>query len=284
MLFRTWTDGYSYQGQLKNSKWEFPWSCSMTSGNVEFPLWTFTQRRRANSRTNWPGEPNVQMISLSELLHETRLRVKPVEQRAKVWVLVGGYRSCSKNRMDRHVAGFSSKVWANCSQGKSYFLQLRLRLRYFVLVWTYLWSQCAGTLGAHHFTRHGNPGGHLLQDYTLLEHIQLVCVAGGEWDYYAQSLTNNIHAPMKNLIDWRQKSCVCLFRNMFCNCFVYTFILWHVAAVVVIFVEYLVLFVAAVAFNIEWSWKWPRVIINHHELPSKRPFFFNVCLYTLVLQ
>ena len=30
------------------------------------------------------GEPNVQMISLSELLHETRLRVKPVEQRAKV--------------------------------------------------------------------------------------------------------------------------------------------------------------------------------------------------------
>ena len=52
-FFRTWTDGYSYQGQLKNSKGEFPWSCSMTSGNVEFPLfWTFTQHRRANSRTN----------------------------------------------------------------------------------------------------------------------------------------------------------------------------------------------------------------------------------------
>ena len=48
------------------------------------------QRRWANNGTNWPGEPNVQMISLSELLHETRLRVKPVEQRAKAWVLVGG--------------------------------------------------------------------------------------------------------------------------------------------------------------------------------------------------
>ena len=47
ILFRTWTDGYSDQGQLKNSKGEFPWSCSMTSGNVEFPLfWTFTQRRQ----------------------------------------------------------------------------------------------------------------------------------------------------------------------------------------------------------------------------------------------
>ena len=128
----------------------------------------------------------------------------------------------------------------------SYFLQLRLRLRYFVLVWTYLWSQCAGTLGAHHFKRHGNPGGHLLQDYTLLEHIQLVCVAGGEWDYYAQSLTNNIHAPMKNLIDWRQELCVCVFFSVIClfYIYIYTFIishgLWHVAAVVVIFVQYLV--------------------------------------------
>lgn len=154
----------------------------------------------------------------------------------------------------------------------SYFLQLRLRLRYFVLVWNYLWSQCAGTLGAHHFTRHGNSGGHLLQDYPLLEHIQLVCVAGDEWH------------PWK-ILSTGDKTCVCLFRNMFC---IYTFIishgLWHVAAVVVIFVEYLVLFVAAVAFNIEWSWKWPRVIIHHHELPSKRPwFFFEMCVYIYML-
>lgn len=83
----------------------------------------------ANSRTNWPGEPNVQMISLSELLHETRLRVKPVEQRAKVWVLVGGYRGCSKNRglMDM-LQAFRAKFEQTAAKANSYFLKSCINL------------------------------------------------------------------------------------------------------------------------------------------------------------
>ena len=71
---------------------------------------------------------------------------------------------------------------------------------------------CAGTLGAHHFTRHGNPGGHLLQDYTLLGHVQTVCVAECAID--TQSWANSIHASMSKSY-WLAITILLIYRNIF---------------------------------------------------------------------